>query len=53
MHTSQTRKKLNIGLEKKCSTEDVDKLLTISFVREVYYLNGSNIVMMKESNGKW
>ena len=34
--------------------EEVEKLLTIEFIREVYYLKWlTNIVMVKKSNGKW
>ena len=34
--------------------EEVDKLLTVGFIREVYYLEWlANVVMVKKSNGKW
>ena len=34
--------------------EDVEKLLTTRFIREVYYPKWlANIVMVKKSNGKW
>ena len=34
--------------------EEVEKLLTAGFIREVYYPEWlANIVMVKKSNGKW
>jgi hypothetical protein len=34
--------------------EEVDKLLTANFIREVFYLNWlANVVMVKKANGKW
>ena len=34
--------------------EAVEKLLTVDFIREVYYLEWlTNDVMVKKSNGKW
>ena len=34
--------------------EEVDKLLTARFIREVYYPEWlANVVMVKKSNGKW
>ena len=34
--------------------EEVEKLLTAGFIREVYYPRWlANIVMVKKSNGKW
>ena len=34
--------------------EEVEKLLTTGFIREVYYPRWlANIVMVKKSNGKW
>ena len=34
--------------------EEVEKLLTTGFIREVYYPKWlANIVMVKKSNGKW
>ena len=34
--------------------EEVDKLLTANFIREVFYLDWvANIVMVKKANGKW
>ena len=34
--------------------EEVEKLLTVGFIREVYYPKWfANIVMVKKSNGKW
>ena len=34
--------------------EEVDKLLTVGFIREVYYLEWlANVVMVKKSNEKW
>ena len=34
--------------------EEVDKLLTAGFIKEVYYPEWlANIVMVKKSNGKW
>ena len=35
-------------------TEEVTKLLTVGFIREVYYLNWlTNVVLVKKTNGKW
>jgi hypothetical protein len=35
-------------------SDEVEKLLTAGFIREVYYLNWlANVVMVKKSNGKW
>lgn len=34
--------------------EEVEKLLTVGFIREVYYPEWlANVVMVKKSNGKW
>ena len=34
--------------------EEVEKLLTVGFIREVYYPKRlANVVMVKKSNGKW
>ena len=34
--------------------EDVDKVLAIGFIREVFYPNWlANVVMVKKANGKW
>ena len=34
--------------------EEVQKLITIEFIREVYYLDWvANVVMVKNANGKW
>ena len=34
--------------------EEVEKLLTAKFIREVYYPDWlANVVMVKKSNGKW
>ena len=38
----------------KAIMEEVEKLLTTGFIREVYYPKWlANIVMVKKSNGKW
>ena len=38
----------------KAITEEVEKLLTARFIREVYYPKWlTNVVMEKMSNGKW
>jgi hypothetical protein len=35
-------------------SDEVEKLLTTGFIREVYYLNWlTNVVMVKKSNSKW
>ena len=35
-------------------TEEVTKLLTVGFIREVYYLDWlTNVVLVKKANGKW
>ena len=34
--------------------EEVEKLLSVGFIREVYYPKWlTNVVMVKKSNGKW
>ena len=34
--------------------EEVQKLITVKFIREVYYLDWlANVVMVKKANGKW
>ena len=34
--------------------DEVDKLLAVDFIREVFYLDWlSNVVLMKKANGKW
>ena len=34
--------------------EEVQKLITVEFIREVYYLDWlANVVMVKKANGKW
>ena len=36
------------------SKEEVQKLITAKFIREVYYLDWlANVVMVKKANGKW
>ena len=61
--------KLNVNLERKpvqqrrrvfaperdqAVTEEVTKLLTAGFIREVYYPDWlANVVLMKKANGKW
>ena len=61
--------KLNVNLERKlvqqrrrvfapewdqAVTEEVSKLLTVGFVREVYYPDWlANVVLVKKANGKW
>lgn len=38
----------------KAITKEVEKLLTVGFIREVYYSKWlANVVMVKKSNGKW
>ena len=35
-------------------TEEVEKLLEVDFIREVFYPDWlANVVMVKKSNGKW
>jgi hypothetical protein len=35
-------------------SEEVEKLLTTGFIKEVYYLDWlANVIMVKKSNGKW
>ncbi len=35
-------------------SEEVEKLLTTGFIREVYYLDWlANVIMVKKPNGKW
>ena len=34
--------------------EEVQKFITVQFIREVYYLDWlANVVMVKKANGKW
>ena len=34
--------------------EEVQKLITVQFIREVYYLDWlANVVMVKKANGNW
>ena len=34
--------------------EEVQKLITVEFIQEVYYLDWlANVVMVKKANGKW
>ena len=38
----------------KAVTEEVEKLLEVDFIREVFYLDWlANVVMVKKTNGKW
>ena len=38
----------------KAVMDEMDKLLTANFIREVYYPEWlANIVMVKKANGKW
>ena len=38
----------------KVIAEEVQKLLEVNFIREVYYLDWlANVVMVKKANGKW
>ena len=38
----------------KVVTKEVEKLLEVDFIREVFYLDWrANVVMVKKSNGKW
>ncbi|XP_023889848.1 uncharacterized protein LOC112001909 [Quercus suber] len=40
--------------QNKAIMEEVDKLLTAGFIREIYYPEWlANVVMVKKSNGKW
>ena len=35
-------------------SNEVEKLITVGFIREVYYFDWlANVVMVKKSNGKW
>ena len=35
-------------------TDEVNKLLTVGFIREMYYLDWlANVVLVKKANGKW
>ena len=63
------KQKLHVNLEKKpvqqkrrvfapernhVITDEVNKLLTVGFIREVYYLDWlANVVLVKKANGKW
>ena len=40
--------------QNKAVMEEVEKLLTVGFMREVYYHEWlANVIMVKKSNGKW
>ena len=40
--------------QNKAITEEVEKLLTTGFIKEVYYPKLlANVIMVKKSNGKW
>ena len=49
------QKKRVIALERNNAIkEEVQKLVTVEFIREAYYPNWlSNVVMVKKENGKW
>lgn len=47
------KKKKNIILEKKVSCEEVDKLPTMGFIKEVKYPNWlANLILVKKQNSK-
>jgi len=44
----------NICKHNKAITEEVEKLQEVGFIREFFYLDWlENVVMVKKSNGKW
>ena len=48
------QKKRVFALEDNAIKEEVHKLITAEFIREVYYPDWlSNVVMVKKANGKW
>ena len=50
----QQKRRLFALKRNKAIMEEVEKLLTAGFIREVYYLKWlANVVMVKKSNGKW
>ena len=50
----QQKRRVFAPKRNKAVMEEVEKLLTAGFIREVYYLEWlTNVVMVKKSNGKW
>ena len=52
-HTAEA-KNICAPWRNKAVTEEVEKLLEVDFIREVFYLDWlANVVMVKKTNGKW
>ena len=50
----QQKRRMFAPKRNKVVMEEVEKLLTAGFIREVYYPKWlANVVMVKKSNGKW
>ena len=48
------KKRVFAPKQDKAIKEEVQKLTTAQFIREVYYLDWlANVVMVKKANGKW
>jgi hypothetical protein len=54
MHPVKQKRRVFAPERNAAVMEEVDKLLTAGFIREVYYPEWlANVVMVKKSNGKW
>ena len=50
----QQRRRVFAPKRNKAVMDEVNKLLAVNFIREVYYLEWlANVVMVKNANGKW
>ena len=50
----QQRRRVFVPERNKAVMDEVNKLLTTNFIKEVYYLEWlANVVMVKKANGKW
>ena len=50
----QQRRRVFAPERNKAVMDEVNKLLTANFIKEVYYLEWlANVVMVKKANGKW
>ena len=54
MKLVQQRRRVFAPERNKVVMDEVNKLLTANFIKEVYYLEWlANVVMVKKANGKW
>ena len=54
MKLVQQRRRVFAPERNKAVMDEVNKLLTANFIKEVYYLEWlANVVMVKKANGKW